>query len=199
MRFIYSAANTGWRPLAMWLLTMSGDPVGKNFSSVEFRLVRTISAQQNGLDVVVGFGRLGRQDALRCGGGTHRGFLRRLGMDGGWRRRFWQSVSLYHRSLLVIEKRQYDSKSSRVIIAVSKQVKSDILANYSVPAEKIVVLYNGVDKDRFHPARRGEVRDKVRNRWKIPFDAPLVLFVGSGFRRKGLDRLLSIWEVAAAR
>jgi UDP-glucose:(heptosyl)LPS alpha-1,3-glucosyltransferase len=103
-------------------------------------------------------------------------------------------VSIYHRSLLVIEKRQYDLKNSQVIIAVSEQVKRDILANYSVPAEKIVVLYNGVDKDRFHPARRGEVRDQVRNRWKIPVDAPLVLFVGSGFRRKGLGRLLSLWE-----
>jgi len=105
--------------------------------------------------VVVGFGRVWYQDALRCGGGTHRGFLRRLGTVGGWRRRFWQDVSIYHRSLLVIEKRQFDPKSSRVIIAVSEQVKRDIIANYSVPAEKIVVLYNGVDKDRFHPARRG--------------------------------------------
>ena len=94
----------------------------------------------------------------------------------------------------MIEKRQFDPKSSRVIIAVSEQVKRDIIANYSVPAEKIVVLYNGVDKDRFHPARRGEVRDQLRNRWKIPLDAPLLLFVGSGFRRKGLDRLLSIWK-----
>jgi len=102
-------------------------------------------------------------------------------------------VSIYHRSLLAIENRQYHPENSRIIIAVSEQVKRDIMANYSVPAEKIAVLYNGVDKDRFHPARRGEVRDKVRNRWKIPFAAPLVLFVGSGFRRKGLDRLLSIW------
>lgn len=169
-------------------------PLGRTFRLWSFAWFGQSAINKTDCDVVVGFGRIWRQDALRCGGGTHRGFLRRLGTTGGWRRRFWQSVSIYHRSLLVIEKRQYDLKNSQVIIAVSEQVKRDILTNYSVPAEKIVVLYNGVDKDRFHPARRGEVRDKVRNRWKIPFDAPLVLFVGSGFRRKGLDRLLSIWK-----
>jgi len=169
-------------------------PLGRTFRLWSFAWFGQSAMNKADCDVVVGFGRVWYQDALRCGGGTHRGFLRRLGTAGGWRRRFWQDVSIYHRSLLVIEKRQFDPKSSRVIIAVSEQVKRDIIANYSVPAEKIVVLYNGVDKDRFHPARRGEVRDQLRNRWKIPLDAPLLLFVGSGFRRKGLDRLLSIWK-----
>ena len=169
-------------------------PLGRTFRLWSFAWFGQSAINKADCDVVVGFGRVWYQDALRCGGGTHRGFLRRLGTVGGWRRRFWQDVSIYHRSLLVIEKRQFDPKSSRVIIAVSEQVKRDIIANYSVPAEKIVVLYNGVDKDRFHPARRGEVRDRLRNRWKIPLDAPLLLFVGSGFRRKGLDRLLSIWK-----
>jgi len=34
----------------------------------------------------------------------------------------------------------------------------------------------------------------IRQRCKIPPDAPLVLFVGSGFRRKGLDRVISLWS-----
>src|SRR5690606_37606075 len=83
---------------------------------------------------------------------------------------------------------------SRVIIAVSEQVKRDIMDNYAVRPDKIVVLYNGVDTERFDPARRAESRAAVRNRWKIPLDAPLVVFVGSGLRRKGLDRLLSVWK-----
>ena len=39
------------------------------------------------------------------------------------------------------------------------------------------------------------MRASVRARWNIPVDAPLVLFIGSGFRRKGLDRLLAIWNL----
>ena len=169
-------------------------PLGRTLRLWSFACFGQSAIDKAGCDVVVGFGRTWRQDALRCGGGTHRGFLRQMGIAGGWRRRVWQTVSIYHRSLLAIEKRQYDPKNFRVIIAVSEEVKRDILANYAVPAERIVVLYNGVDTERFHPARRREFRDQVRNRWKIPFDAPLILFVGSGFRRKGLDRLLAIWK-----
>lgn len=145
-------------------------------------------------DVVVGFGRLAHQHVLRVGGGTHRGFLERMGQAEGWPRRIWQKLSPYHLSLLAIEKRQYANLNSKKILAVSKRAKADIVAHYAVPAEKITVLYNGVDLERFHPRKRGEWRDQIRRRWKIPGASPVVLFVGSGFRRKGLDRLLSMWN-----
>ncbi|MGE5218530.1 MAG: glycosyltransferase family 4 protein [Chloroflexota bacterium] len=148
-------------------------------------------------DLVVSFGRLLHQDVLRSGGGTHRGFLERLGSEGGWPRRLWQRVSVYHRSLLALEKRQFSETGCRAIIAVSAAVKRDIIAHYGVAPDKIHVLHNGVDSRRFHPARRAEARDAVRNLWKIPLDAPLVLFAGSGFRRKGLDRLLALWKSPA--
>ncbi len=151
--------------------------------------------ERAGCDIVISFGRMIDQDVLRCGGGTHRGFLRRLGAEGGAARRFWQNVSLYHRSLLALERRQYAGHRLQSIIAVSAEVKRDIMANYPVDGAKISVLYNGVDLDRFHPARRSELRASVRARWNIPVDAPLVLFIGSGFRRKGLDHLLAIWNL----
>jgi UDP-glucose:(heptosyl)LPS alpha-1,3-glucosyltransferase len=96
--------------------------------------------------------------------------------------------------VLAIERRQFAADGARRIIAVSEQVKRDIIANYAVPPAKITVLYNGVDTRRFHPDRRAEVGAVVRDRWKIPRAAPLVLFVGSGFQRKGLDRLIALWK-----
>ncbi len=144
-------------------------------------------------DAVVSFGRFFAADVVRCGGGTHRGFLRRMGNEGGALRRLWQTMSVYHRSVLAIEKRQFESARMKKVIAVSAGVKRDILANYAVAADKITVLYNGVDPRRFHPAQGCEYRRRVRERWKIPLEAPVVLLVGSGFRRKGLDRLISLW------
>ena len=143
-------------------------------------------------DAVVSFGRFFAADVVRCGGGTHRGFLRRMGNEGGALRRLWHTMSVYHRSVLAIEKRQFESARMKKIIAVSAGVKQDILANYAVAPDKITVLYNGVDSRRFHPQRH-QYRQPVRERWKIPLEAPVVLFVGSGFRRKGLDRLISLW------
>ena len=167
-------------------------PLGRTFRLWSFAWSAPAIIARANCDVVVGFGRLPRQDILRSGGGTHRGFLCRLGHEGGIMRRVWQKSSIYHQSLLAIEKSQFAPANSRKIIAVSEQVKRDIMSHYSVPAHKIAVLYNGVDTQRFLPARRGEMRNQVRVRWKIPPDAPLVLFIGSGFRRKGLDDLLSL-------
>ncbi len=149
--------------------------------------------RRSGCDVVVGFGRLIEQDVIRCGGGTHRGFLERLGSKAGARRRLWQRLSLYHRTLLALEELQFKPENFKQIVAVSEEVKNDIMRYYSVPAERITVLYNGVDHDRFQIALRDQWRCSVRRNLAIPECAPVVLFVGSGFRRKGLDRLLGIW------
>jgi UDP-glucose:(heptosyl)LPS alpha-1,3-glucosyltransferase len=169
-------------------------PFGRTLRLWTFAWLAPRIIKNVGCDVVVSFGRLLRQDVLRSGGGTHRGFLERLGQEGGLRRRVWQSISVYHRSLLLLESRQFQVNGSAKIIAVSEEVKSDIVRHYSVPPDKVVVVYNGVDQNRFHPSKRAEVRESIRERWKIPMDSPLVLFVGSGFRRKGLDRILSIWK-----
>lgn len=169
-------------------------PLGRTLRLWSFAWSAPRLVERTGCEVVVSFGRLLRQDVLRSGGGTHRGFLERLGRQGGLQRRLWQRLSVYHRSLLQIEKRQFQNGGCAKIIAVSEEVKADILAHYRVPVERITVLYNGVDPARFNPARRATARESVRRQWKIPPDAPVVLFVGSGFRRKGLDRLLSLWS-----
>ena len=147
-------------------------------------------------DIVIGFGRILKQDLLRSGGGSHRGFLQRLGHQGGWRRRLWQRVSIYHRSVLAIERRQFRQGQYKQVLAVSEEVKRDLMMNYQIPEHCITVLYNGVDRNRFHPQRRDQAYATIRGRLRIPADAPVVLFVGNGFRRKGLDRLLSVWDSA---
>ncbi len=169
-------------------------PLGRTVRLWSFALSAQKATRQTGCDFIVNFGRLLDADLLRCGGGTHRGFLMRMATDGGMGRRSWQSISAYHQSLLALEKRQFGSPQLKKIIAVSNSVKTDILANYPVPQEKVAVLYNGVDSHRFHPSNRSEHRCAVRREWNIPLDAPLVLFVGNGFRRKGLDRLIGVWS-----
>jgi UDP-glucose:(heptosyl)LPS alpha-1,3-glucosyltransferase len=169
-------------------------PLGRTVRLWSFALSAQKATRETGCDFIVNFGRLVDADLLRCGGGTHRGFLTRMATHGGMGRRSWQSISAYHQSLLALEKRQFSSPQLKKIIAVSNSVKIDILANYPVAENQVAVLYNGVDPDRFHPAKRPEYRCAVRREWNIPLDAPLVLFVGNGFRRKGLDRLMSAWS-----
>jgi len=52
-------------------------------------------------------------------------------------------------------------KAADVIIAVSQQTRRDLIARYSTPAEKIHVIYEGIDP-RFQPASHSEIM-AIRN------------------------------------
>jgi UDP-glucose:(heptosyl)LPS alpha-1,3-glucosyltransferase len=48
-------------------------------------------------------------------------------------------------------------------------------------------IYNGVDTDRFHTGVRQRLRGEQRTAWGVSADELVLLYVGSGFHRKGLD------------
>jgi UDP-glucose:(heptosyl)LPS alpha-1,3-glucosyltransferase len=169
-------------------------PFGRTARLWSFALNGSRTAASVNCDVTVGFGRILKQDVLRCGGGSHRHFLKQLGAEGGWRRRTWQKVSIYHQSVLAIERRQYSANGFKEIVAVSGKVKDDLMRIYSIPEHRIRIIYNGVDPIRFTPDRREKARVIIRDQWAIPRAAAVVLFIGNGFQRKGLDRLLAIWQ-----
>jgi len=168
-------------------------PFGRTARLWKFALQSRKVIRQHRHDVVFSFGRVLGADVLRSGGGSHLGFLERLGREGGAMRRLWQNLSIYHRSVLAIEKLQMRPGRCKRIVAVSEEVKRDLMRHYAIEREKIIVLYNGVDLERFKPRRKENYRRALRERWRIPLDAKVVLFVGSGFRRKGLDRMLPLW------
>jgi UDP-glucose:(heptosyl)LPS alpha-1,3-glucosyltransferase len=169
-------------------------PFGRTAKLWSFALLSPRIIEKFHCDVVVSFGRMIKQDVLRSGGGSHKVFLQRLGAQNGLRRRLWQRLSIYHRSLIAIEERQFGFRGCKKVIAVSEEVKRELMAAYAIPEQKIVVLHNGVDLKRFHPSLRTKWRDVIRQEWNIPLSSAVVLFVGSGFRRKGLDRLLRLWH-----
>jgi UDP-glucose:(heptosyl)LPS alpha-1,3-glucosyltransferase len=169
-------------------------PFGRTVRMWTFALIGSRTAASANCDVTVGFGRILKQDVLRCGGGSHRHFLEQLGAEGGWRRRAWQKVSIYHQSVLAIERRQYGVDGFKEIVAVSGKVKDELMRIYSIPEHRIRVIYNGVDPIRFTPDRREKARVMIRDQWGVPRAAAVVLFIGNGFQRKGLDRLFAIWR-----
>src|SRR5216117_317204 len=146
-------------------------------------------------DVVVGFGRTPRQDVVRVGGGTHRSYLARMeaaGLRGGWR-------GPYHRAILRLEARAFAPGAYRRVLAVSERVRDEVAADYHVPPERIRVLYNGVDLERFHPARRGVLGPVLRRALGLVDGERVSAAIGSGFARKGFDLLLRLWREAPPR
>jgi UDP-glucose:(heptosyl)LPS alpha-1,3-glucosyltransferase len=73
----------------------------------------------------------------------------------------------------------------RRIVAISERVRKQLKHHYDVPDERIVTIPNGINLARFDPANASS-RAKVRLSFGVPQGVPLLLFVGSQYRLKGL-------------
>ena len=87
-----------------------------------------------------------------------------------------------------IEDAPYRGRNLHKIIAISDMVKQDIIRWYKISENQIVVVYNGVDTERFHPRNR-QFREEIRRRHGIA-DELVILFVSNNFRMKGLGFLI---------
>ncbi len=145
-------------------------------------------------DVVFGLGRCWTQDVIRLGGGCHQTYL-----DAAHRAtlRPWERVlhsgRLKSRVTLAIEARALRPGAGVRVITNSAMVKHDVMQRYAVPAEKIEVIYNGVDLDRFHPRHRASGGAELRRACGFDANHVVVLFLGTGYGRKGLDRVLAVF------
>jgi UDP-glucose:(heptosyl)LPS alpha-1,3-glucosyltransferase len=141
-------------------------------------------------DVVYGLGKTWTHDAVRLGGGCHQTYLDLTGSEA--RRK--------DRLALEIETRSLSSDACFRVVVNSKMVREDVLRRHRVPKERIRLIYNGVDLERFHPQRRPGPGAELRRSLGISDREIAVLFLGSGYARKGLDLLIEAFrEVSAAR
>ncbi len=81
------------------------------------------------------------------------------------------------------------------VIAVSRAMRADILNLYGVAAQKVPVIYNGIDADTYRPVRDPGIIDACG----IDADMPYVLFVGRLTRQKGIVHLLRAMQQVEAR
>lgn len=127
-------------------------------------------------DAVMGFGRTGGHHLFRAGGGSHVAALRREHPLRRW-------VSPADWLEMAIDRRAV--QSARTCIANSELGARGLREDYG--AERVEVVYNGVDLERFSPdpSQRGLVRSE------LGVQGPLALFVGNGFRRKGLHTAIA--------
>jgi UDP-glucose:(heptosyl)LPS alpha-1,3-glucosyltransferase len=181
-------------PNRVWSHRVPGITWPRSARAGLFALIAPKLIARHHCDVVMSFDRILGQDIFRSGEGPRRLLLEKLKRHSGVLRKIWYATSLYHHLLVYIEKLQVGANRNGKIIAVCNQTKRDFVECYGIPEERIVVIHNGVDAERFDPRRRLHEGKRLREALKIPADTPVVLFVGTGFLRKGLHRLLDLWE-----
>lgn len=84
-----------------------------------------------------------------------------------------------------IENHAYNTADG--IIAVSQQMKTDVIEAYGVAPEKVTVIHNGIDPEFYKPTFDTDLLLEYGINPEIPF----VLFVGRITRQKGISQLIS--------
>ena len=78
-------------------------------------------------------------------------------------------------------------QAADAIVAVSREMKADLLRHFAIAPERVVVIHNGVDTEEYRPvAGRGRL-----DRHGIDPQRPTVLFVGRISRQKGMLHLVN--------
>ena len=134
------------------------------------------------------------QDIYRAGDGCHIEWLKQRYKRAGLSGKLSTIVNPYHWLVLALERSILKGHRFRKIVAISEMVKRNIIHHYKVPPADIEVIYNGVDLDKFHPIKRERYRNVIREEYGLTDHDFVVLFVGSGFERKGVRYLIEAVE-----
>ena len=135
-------------------------------------------------DLLISLERVCRCDIYRAGDGVHQAWLDRRQKFELPGRALVRKFQPKHNDLLRLERALLDERGAERVITNSRMVKNEIIDVYNYRRDKIDVVPNGIPLAQFgyDPA----VRDKSRSRLNLEQDEIAVLFVGSGWERKGL-------------
>ena len=139
--------------------------------------------REHPVNLVVGMNKMAGLDAYYAGDScyeekarTQRSWLYRLTP----RYRFFRDA----------ERAVFQKNGNAEIMMISNVQKPFFKIHYETPERRFHDLPPGIDRDRVAPADTSAIRRNLRAGLDIPEPAHMLLFVGSGFIKKGLDRVL---------
>tara|TARA_B110000003_G_C16647930_1_gene532872 strand:- start:1913 stop:2950 length:1038 start_codon:yes stop_codon:yes gene_type:complete len=98
--------------------------------------------------------------------------------------------NLLHPTYLYLEKRCF--RNAKCIISNSTMVKKEIVDSYKIDPKKIKVIHNGIELNEIQYKKS---LNKLSLEFSIIKNQLIILFVGSGFKRKGVEEFLRIFSM----
>jgi len=172
------------------LIKLPTYPLGRGLRFLQFSRAACSEVTKNRYDIIQSHERIACCDIFRAGDGVHREWLKNKNSNRSILARFFDFISPFHRIILKNEKKLYESGELKHIIAISEMVRKEIQYHYPNTKAKIHVVYNGVDTEKFHPRNKEIHRKRMREFYHLCERYKVILFVGSGYERKGLFTLL---------
>ena len=121
---------------------------------------------------------------------VHKAWIEISQRERNLRGRAKQWVNPIHPYLLAREKWYFQGRRYARLIALTEQVKADLMRFYNVPAADIDILPNGYNPEEFNVERRGVDRVKVRAELGYAASDRVIIFVANELERKGFGPLM---------
>ena len=105
--------------------------------------------------------------------------------------RWKQRLNPVHRVLLKMEHEHLGNRCYRKVIALTPEVRRDIMRFYNVPEADVMVIPNGFSPGEFNPRGRISRRTAMRARLALAPSHIVLLFVANELERKGYRTILA--------
>jgi len=159
------------------ILRLAGD------SPTEF--AAAFSKQPTDCDIHLSLERVPGCEVYRAGDGVHAAWLNRRNAFEPFWKRLTRGLNRKHSQILELERRVFDPANTRAIIANSQMVRDEILTHFPYPADRIHIVRNGI-----RPWGELPPRDTARQKLGLDPEVFCLLFLGTGWERKGLSTAL---------
>ena len=143
-------------------------------------------------DLVFGMDRNRFQTHIRAGNGVHAAYLESRIHTEGKLKHLLCLLNPMHRKILELERCAFENPQLQKLFTNSHLVKTQVLDRYRVDPSKIEVIHNGVEWQEMESDFNNWEEQRQAGFKKYGLDPSRFhfLFIGNGYLRKGLDRLL---------
>jgi UDP-glucose:(heptosyl)LPS alpha-1,3-glucosyltransferase len=144
-------------------------------------------------DVIQSHERMCGIDIFRAGDGVHASWIDKFSTESGFAKKLFLRHDPYHNEVMRLEKLM--ARDERIkFVANSLMTKNDLINYLNVPQERIFMIKNGFDSSKIsRPTTAQKFQAKID--LGINPELPFVLFVGSGYQRKGAFLLAKAAEL----
>lgn len=176
--------------------------LGWTRASYERSLARALvrAARERGCDVTIGIRHLEQVDVYWPHGGAHAESLAaRARSRAGSMDATSAPLSGRHRAFIDFERALLDAGGAKRVVCVSEGVRDELARAWPNCRQRLCVVENGVDLQRFHPSLRASDAVSLRRRLEIDEGMPLITFIAREPLLKGLPTLLEALGRLSAR
>ena len=156
---------------------------GKGLSGYAEEVNRQKKTSGINFDLTLSVEKVSGCDIYRTDEGVHAAWLEQRSPHITPWARIFQRISPKHRERLRLEKEIFSPEATRRVISLSERISGDIGKYYSYPSGRIRLIRNGAAAPGGSSL---ESREAARSALGISPEQKIVLFVGTGWERKGL-------------